>query len=168
MSKAGLYRGLERTSRILLFRLIIAALGLDLASATAIAMPSPIGVPSEDFCAGKGQGRILRADPTNYQKLLPALQAGDTLLLTSGRYPRLTIANLNGEPGRCITVAGPAAGPRAVIAGQPGHNTVEIVDSSYIVVAISPSTASAWAATGSRHRARRILPRITSCWMVIL
>jgi len=134
MSKAGLYRGLERTSRILLFRLIIAALGLDLASATAIAMPSPIGVPSEDFCAGKGQGRLLRADPSNYQKLVPALQAGDTLLLTSGRYPRLTIANLNGEPGRCITVAGPAAGPRAVIAGQPGHNTVEIVDSSYIVV----------------------------------
>jgi hypothetical protein len=134
--KAGLYRGLERPWRIVLFSLIIAALGLDLASATATAMspPNPIGVPSEDFCAAKGQGRILRADPSNYQQLVPALRAGDTLLLTSGRYPRLTIANLNGEPGRCITVAGPAAGPRPVIAGQSGHNTVEIIDSSYIVV----------------------------------
>jgi hypothetical protein len=116
--------------------LSIAAFALDLASATAAAKSpdDPIGVPSEDFCAAKGQGRILRADPSNYQKLVPALQAGDTLLLTSGRYPRLTIANLNGEPGRCITVAGPAAGPRPEIAVQIGHNTVEIVDSSYIVV----------------------------------
>ena len=93
-----------------------------------------LGVPSEDFCVAKGQGRILRADPTNYQKLIPALQAGDTLLLTAGRYPRLTIANLNGELARCITVTGLAEGPRAVIAGQTGHTTVEIVDSSYIVV----------------------------------
>jgi hypothetical protein len=136
MSEAGLYRGLGRAWRLLLFRLIIAALGLDPASATAAAMSphDPSGVPSNDFCTAEGQGRILRADPTNYQKLLPALQAGDTLLLTSGRYPRLTIANLNGEPGRCITIAGPAAGPRPMIAGQTGHNTVEIVDSSYIVV----------------------------------
>jgi hypothetical protein len=136
MRKAGLYRGLERPWRIVLFSLIIAALGLDFASATAIAMTphDPRGVPSEDFCALKGQGRILRADPTNYQQLVPALQAGDTLLLTSGRYPRLTIANLNGEPSRCITVTGSAAGPRPVIAGQTGHNTVEIVDSSYIAV----------------------------------
>src|SRR5271167_3145191 len=110
MSEAGLYRGLDRAWRLLLFRLIIAALDLDPASATAAAMSphDPSGVPSNDFCTAKGQGRILRADPTNYQKLLPALQAGDTLLLTSGRYPRLTIANLNGEPGRCITITGPA------------------------------------------------------------
>jgi hypothetical protein len=136
MSEAGLYRGLDKAWRLLLFRLIIAALGLDPASATAAAMPrqDPSAVPSNNFCTADGQGRILRADPTNYQKLLPALKAGDTLLLTSGRYPRLTIANLNGEPGRCITVAGPAAGPRPMIAGQTGYNTVEIVDSSYIVV----------------------------------
>ena len=121
---------------MLLFRLFIVAFGLDLASATVSAMSphDPIGVPSEEFCAAKGQGRILRADPSNYQELLRALRAGDTLVLTAGRYPRLTIANLNGEPGRCITVAGPAAGPRAVIGGQAGHNTVEILDSSYVVV----------------------------------
>jgi hypothetical protein len=136
MSKARLYRGLDKRWRILLFSLSIAAFGLNRASATAAAMSpdNPIGVPPADFCAAKGQGRILRADATNYQKLVPALRAGDTLLLSAGRYPRLTIANLSGEPARCITVTGPPAGPRPVIAGQAGHNTVEIVDSSYIVV----------------------------------
>ena len=136
MSKAGPYRGLHRRWRTLLSGLCIAALGLDLASGTVSAMPphNSIGVPSEDFCSAKGQGRTLRADPSNYQNLVPALRAGDTLLLKSGRYPRLTIANLIGEPGRCITVTGPPAGPRAVIAGQAGHNTVEILDSSYVVV----------------------------------
>ena len=136
MSKARLYRGLRRIGGRRLVGLSIAALGLGFSCSVATAM-SPhdaSGVPSEDFCAAKGQGRVLRADPSNYQELVPALQAGDTLLLTSGRYPRLTIANLNGEPGRCITVAGPATGPRPVIAGQSGHNTVEIVDSSYLVV----------------------------------
>ena len=136
MSKARLYRGLDKRWRILLFSLSIVAFGLNIESATAAAMSpdNPIGVPPADFCAAKGQGRILRADATNYQKLVPVLRAGDTLLLAAGRYPRLTIANLNGEPARCITVTGPPAGPRAVIAGQAGHNTVEIVDSSYIVV----------------------------------
>jgi hypothetical protein len=136
MSEAGLYRGLHTTWRILICGLSIAALSSDLAIAMAPAT-SPqdqTGVPSEDFCAAKKQGRVLRAEPSNYRELVPALRAGDTLLLAAGRYLRLTLANLNGEPGRCITVAGPAAGPRPVITGELRHNTVEIVDSSYIVV----------------------------------
>ena len=140
---------------MLLFRLFIVAFGLDLASATVSAMSphDPIGVPSEEFCAAKGQGRILRADPSNYQELLRALRAGDTLVLTAGRYPRLTIANLNGEPGRRITVTGPAEGPRAVIAGQKGYTTVEIVDSSYIVV--SNVTIDSLGMGGDGIKARR-------------
>ncbi|MBV8133995.1 MAG: hypothetical protein JO282_15990 [Alphaproteobacteria bacterium] len=136
MNEAGLDRRLREIGRTILLRLSLAALGLNLAStmATAISPPNAIGVPSEDFCVTKGQGRVLRADPSNYRELVSALQAGDTLLLASGRYPLLTVANLNGGPGRCITIAGPAAGARAVIVGQTGHNTVEIVDSSYIVV----------------------------------
>src|SRR6516225_7254730 len=135
MSEAG-HRGLHWLWRIL-FGLAIGAISLDLASTMATAMPpnDARGVPSQDFCVAKEPGRVLRADPASYQKLIPALQSGDTLLLAPGRYTRLTIANLNGEPGRCITISGPTAGPRAVIAGQAGHNTVEIVDSSYIVVA---------------------------------
>src|SRR6516162_10035860 len=136
MREAG-HRGLHRLFRTSLFGLAIAAIGLDLASTMATAMsPNDVrGVPSQDFCVAKEPGRLLRADPASYQKLIPALQSGDTLLLAPGRYTRLTIANLNGEPGRCISISGPTAGPRAVIAGQAGHNTVEIVDSSYIVVA---------------------------------
>src|SRR5262249_49423912 len=114
----------------------IAIFGFGLGKAMAAAMPrrDAGGAPSPDFCVAKEQGRVLRADPSNYQKLLPTLQAGDTLLLASGQYPLLTIANLNGAPGRCITVTGSTAGPRAVITGQIGRSTVEIVDSSYIVV----------------------------------
>jgi hypothetical protein len=118
----------------LVIGLSIALLGLDVTTRTAMPVQDPPGVPPQDFCVAAGQERILRADPSNYQQLVPALRAGDTLVLKPGRYPRLTIANLNAEPGRCITVTGPMAGARPVIAGQAGHSTVEIVDSSYIVV----------------------------------
>ena len=76
MSEAGPYRGLHRRWRTLLSGLCIAALGLDLASGTAPAMPphNSIGVPPEDFCSAKGQVRTLRADPSNYQNLVPALR----------------------------------------------------------------------------------------------
>jgi len=136
MSEAGLYRQPRRRGRNLLVALSIAVIGLPLVSTMAPAMSQrdASGVASKNFCAAKGQGRVFRADPSNYQQLASALKAGDTLLLASGRYPRLTIANLNGEPGRCITIAGSAAGPHPVIAGQIGHSTVEIVDSSYVVV----------------------------------
>jgi hypothetical protein len=135
MGQAG-HRGLRSMRQLLLVGLSVAVFGLGLAKAMAAATPprSPGGAPAQDFCVAKRQGRVLRADPSNYQKLLPTLQAGDTLLLASGRCPLLTIANLNGAPGRCITVTGPTAGPRAVISGQTRHSTVEIVDSSYIVV----------------------------------
>jgi hypothetical protein len=116
--------------------LAIAILGFGLANATAATMPpsDARSKPPPDFCIAKEKGRVLRADPSNYQKLLLTLQAGDTLLLASGRYPLLTIANLNGELGRCITVTGPVRGPRPVIVGRTGRGTVEIVNSSYIVI----------------------------------
>jgi hypothetical protein len=122
--------------RTLFVRLSFVVLGLVLLTGLAAATTphDATGAPPEDFCAAKGRGRLLHADPSNYQELVPRLQAGDTLLLTAGRYPRLTIVNLNGGPGRCITISGPAAAPRAVIAGQVGHNTVEIIDSSYILL----------------------------------
>ena len=135
MRQAG-QRGLHSVSRSRLVGLSLSVLGFGLGGAMAAAMAprNPSNAPPQDFCVAKEQGRVLRANPSNYQKLLPALQAGDTLLLASGRYPVLTIANLNGAPGRCITVTGPTAGPRAIINGRIGHSTVEIVDSSYIVV----------------------------------
>jgi len=126
-------QGLHRICEILLVILSIGALGLDLAKGVGSPQDAS-AVPSGDFCAAKGPGRVLRADPSTYRERVATLQAGDTLLLASGRYPRLTIANLTGEPGRCIIVAGPAEGPRPVIAGQIRHSTVEIVDSSYVAL----------------------------------
>ena len=62
------------------------------------------------------------------------LVPGETLVLAAGEYPLLTIANLAGAPGRCITITGPAGDRPAVIFGQIGNGTVEIIDSSYVVL----------------------------------
>jgi hypothetical protein len=59
---------------------------------------------SLDFCMTREQGRVVPADPANYQALIPKLTAGQTLLLAPGEYPRLVIANIRGAPGRCITI----------------------------------------------------------------
>jgi hypothetical protein len=94
----------------------------------------PRGTPPSDFCAAQEPTRILRADPSNYRSMIGGLVPGDTLVLTAGEYPRLTIANLAGAPSRCITITGPAGDRPAVIFGEIGNKTVEIIDSSYIVV----------------------------------
>ncbi len=90
--------------------------------------------PSEDFCAPSGRGRVLIADPANYRGMLDRLQPGDILALEPGDYRGLTVAGLNGEPGACIVIAGPTTGRRARIFGEPGHNTVSIEGSSYVVL----------------------------------
>ena len=89
---------------------------------------------SLDFCTTQEQGQVVPADPANYQALIPKLTAGQTLLLAPGEYPRLVIANIRGAPGRCITITGPRGSRRATIFGEIGNNTVEIIDSSYVVV----------------------------------
>jgi hypothetical protein len=94
----------------------------------------PSGAPPLDFCAAQEPRRILRADPSNYRRMIGVLVPGDTLVLAAGEYPRLTIANLAGAPGRCITIRGPAGDRPAVIFGQSGNRTVEIIDSNYVVV----------------------------------
>jgi hypothetical protein len=66
--------------------------------------------------------------------MLLGLLPGDTLVLAAGEYPRLAIANLAGAPGRCVTITGPAGDRPAVIFGEIGNRTVEIIDSSYIIV----------------------------------
>lgn len=77
---------------------------------------------------------VVSANPSNYRALLNALKPGDTLNLAPGTYPRLYIQGLNGAPDRWITITGPASGPPAIIIGEPRHNTVEILDSSYLAI----------------------------------
>src|SRR5438105_12940926 len=105
------------------------------AGGTMVAMGNePRGAPPSDFCAAPDRKRILRADPSNYRSVIGGLVPGDTLVLAAGEYPRLTIASLAGAPGRCITITGLAGDRPAVIFGQIGNRTVEIVDSSYVVL----------------------------------
>jgi hypothetical protein len=95
--------------------------------------------------------------------MIPGLMPGDTLVLAAGEYPRLTVANLAGALGRCITITGPASDRPAVILGEIGHRTVEIIDSSYLVVSNLVSTAVDFTArTASKPWRRRIPPHITS------
>lgn len=76
----------------------------------------------------------IQADPLNYRKLVRTLKPGDTLNLLSGSYQRLPIMGLNGTPDAWITITGPASGEPAVIVAEPGYNTVEITNSSYLSV----------------------------------
>ena len=126
----------ERLWRSLGVGLAMIALGSAFPCKSSAAAPaySASGAPVDEFCVSMDPGRILHADPSNYRTLLARLTPGDTLLLAPGPYRRLTIVDLSGAPGRCITITGPAVGPRAVIVGEIGQNTVEIINSSYIVV----------------------------------
>jgi hypothetical protein len=77
------------------------------------------------------------ADPSNYRDLLGTLQPGDTLHLAAGTYTdTLPISGLNGSESAWITITGPESGEPAVIVADPGPccNTVEIADSSYLVL----------------------------------
>src|SRR5690348_15743962 len=106
------------------------------ASVTSASNPpgESTGGPATDFCGPAQQQRILNTKPETYRGLLHSLAAGDTLLLAPGESSRLSIAGLHGMPGRCIVITGSAGARRATIAGESGHRTVEIVDSSYVVI----------------------------------
>jgi MYXO-CTERM domain-containing protein len=75
------------------------------------------------------------ADPATYASVLPTLKPGDTLNLAAGTYTSgLNVTDLNGSDGAWITISGPANGPPAVFEGDACCNTVELVNSSYVVV----------------------------------
>jgi len=76
----------------------------------------------------------VKTNPTHYLKHLSSLKAGDTLNLEPGQYPPLIISGLNGTPTAWITIKGPSSGQPAVIAGESGYNTVEIVNSSFVAI----------------------------------
>jgi len=80
------------------------------------------------------QAAVINADPNNYKSLLSTLQPGDTMQLAPGKYDRLYLNGLNGNANAWITIAGPASGDQAVILGQPDHNTVEIVNCSFLAL----------------------------------
>jgi len=56
---------------------------------TAPASGEPGGTPPSDFCAAQELRRILRADPSNYRRMIGGLVPGDTVVLAAGEYPGL-------------------------------------------------------------------------------
>ena len=81
-----------------------------------------------------GAALALDANPSNYEALLPTLQPGDTLNLAAGVYTGgLDITNLNGTEAAPIVIAGPPGGG-AIFEGNGCCNTVEIIDSSHVVI----------------------------------
>jgi hypothetical protein len=78
---------------------------------------------------------VIDGTPANCcRTLLRNLKPGDTLRLAPGTYSRLYINGLNGKPDAWITIQGPESGPPAVIGGEAGSNTVEIMNSSYVAI----------------------------------
>ncbi len=77
----------------------------------------------------------LQADPSNYVSQLGKLQPGDTLHLAAGTYTKqLNISGLNGSPQALISITGPDSGAAAIFVGNSCCNTVEFLNSSYVVV----------------------------------
>lgn len=56
------------------------------------------------------------------------------LTLAPGVYPRLFISEINGTESAWITITGPTSAQAAVITCDPGHNTIDILNSSYIAI----------------------------------
>ncbi|HEV7929904.1 MAG TPA: hypothetical protein VGP12_07205 [Nitrosospira sp.] len=73
--------------------------------------------------------------PDNYLARLRVLEPGANVRLMPGEYRNgLPIQYLQGTARAPITIAGPETGPRAVFFARPGHNTVSIVNSSYVTI----------------------------------
>ncbi|HKO87464.1 MAG TPA: hypothetical protein VJU83_02990 [Burkholderiales bacterium] len=87
------------------------------------------------LAAANKQGRVLDANPDNYRAMLRQLEPGDTLRLAEGEYRNgLPIHRRQGEPGRPLTIEGPAPPAKAIFVGRPGANTVSFIDAAYIVL----------------------------------
>ena len=76
----------------------------------------------------------ITANPSNYRTVLRSLKPGDSMVLSPGEYKPLYLSDLNGTPEAWITIKGPAVGAPAIIVGESGSNTVEIVNSSYLAI----------------------------------
>lgn len=75
------------------------------------------------------------ANPSDYTQKLAALAPGDTLKLAPGDYTSgMNVFDLNGADGSPIVIEGPASGAPARLLGQGGKNTIDIRDSSFVVI----------------------------------
>jgi len=85
-------------------------------------------------CNGAAPLRTIQADHFDYRTKVTSLIPGDRLLLAADTYGQfLDLANLHGEPGKCIVIEGPAGGS-ALFTGSDTRNIVSLTNASYIVL----------------------------------
>jgi hypothetical protein len=78
---------------------------------------------------------VYTVNPDNYLARLRVLERGATVRLMPGEYRNgLPVQYLRGTAEAPITILGPETGPRAVFLARPGHNTVSIINSSYVTI----------------------------------
>ncbi len=105
-----------------------------LSTATFAATAALLTFSSGRLTGQQASANVIHAKPSNYRDAIRRLRPGDTLELEAGKYPGLPISGLNGKPDAWITIAGPPSPPEAIILGIPDHNTIEVVDSSYLAI----------------------------------
>lgn len=77
----------------------------------------------------------LTSGPEDYRATLRSLQPGDTLRLRAGIYiDGLPVRYLNGTQEAPIVIMGPVKGAPAIFLARRRHNTVSIVNSSYVTI----------------------------------
>ncbi|MDE2366454.1 MAG: right-handed parallel beta-helix repeat-containing protein, partial [Betaproteobacteria bacterium] len=80
-------------------------------------------------------GTTYTASPDNYLARLKMLEPGSHLRLAPGEYKGgLPVQYLRGTAKAPITISGPDSGPRPVFVARPKHNTVSIINSSYVTL----------------------------------
>jgi len=71
--------------------------------------------------------------PTSIGSMLPKLQPGDTLIIHSGTYGRVWMANVHGTPDAWITIKGADGEPRPVIVyNYRDKNVIDIAGVTYV------------------------------------
>ena len=78
---------------------------------------------------------VYTVNPDNYLARLRILEPGATVRLMPGEYKNgLPVQYLRGTAEAPVMIHGPETGPRAVFLARSGHNTVSIVNSSYVTI----------------------------------
>lgn len=91
---------------------------------------------ARDTAHAAGTTTTYTAGPDTYLDLVRRLKPGDHLQLLPGEYRHgLPLVRITGTADRPVVIAGTAGGKlRPVFVARPGHNTVSIVNSAYVMI----------------------------------
>jgi hypothetical protein len=106
---------------------------IQMIKSTLVLFLALIAVPA---CASSiSAATVYTVNPDNYLARLRILEPGATVRLVPGEYRNgLPVQYLRGTAEAPVTILGPETGPRAIFLARPGHNTVSIINSSYVTI----------------------------------